>query len=130
MYMADIIYLILQILSWISISTVLIFLLSLWWLWILYIAMMNVKRALMQGDIPWQAKMLVVPTKWIFDVVEFFCNVVVCTVIFVDWPKEITVSDRLRRYHRNPTCPTWRMIIVNFIKPMIDPFDPTGTHIK
>lgn len=120
----------LEILSWISISTVLIFLLALWALWILYIAMMNVKRALMAGDIPWQAKLLVVPTKYVFDVVEFFCNVVVCTAVFLDLPKEVTVSDRLRRYHRDPLCPRWRMIIVNFIKPMIDPFDPAGTHIR
>jgi hypothetical protein len=128
--MIEVIYLTLEILSWVSISTVLIFLLSLWALWILYIAMMNVKRALMQGDIPWQAKLLVVPTRAIFDVIEFFCNVVVCTVVFLDLPKEITVSDRLRRYHRNNLCPKWRMVIVDFIKPMIDPFDPEGTHIK
>jgi hypothetical protein len=120
----------LEILSWISISTIVIFLLALWALWILYIAMMNVKRALMAGDIPWQAKLMVVPTKAVFDVVEFFCNVVVCTIVFFDLPKEVTVSDRLRRYHRNPNCPAWRMLIVNFIKPMIDTFDPAGTHIK
>jgi hypothetical protein len=119
-----------EILSLISLTTVSIFLLSLWALWVFYIAMMNIKRSyILHGDVPWQAKLLVIPTTVVFNIIEFFCNIVLCTIIFLDFPREITVSSRLRRYNSNPNCPKWRLCIVHFVKPMIDSFDPEGPHI-
>lgn len=120
---------VLNILSLVSISTVVFILWTLWALWILYVAMMNVQRAATNSALPWQAKMLVIPTTVVFDIIEFVANVVVCTLLFWDLPREITVSDRLRRYAQDPARAGWRMIGVNFIRPMIDPFDHKGPHI-
>ena len=120
---------ILNILSLVSIGSVAFTLWILWALWILYVAMMNVQRASTNGKLPWQANLLVIPTTLVFDVIEFIANVVVCTIILWDLPKEITVSDRLRRYAANPDRAGWRMSIVRFIKPMIDPFDHKGPHV-
>lgn len=119
----------LEILSWISISLISFILCTLWALWILYVAMMNVKGALIKDHLPWQAKILVYPTTLVFNVVEFIANVFACTMLFFDWPKELTVSDRLRRYSADPKKYGWRLWVVNFFKPMLDPFDPTGPHI-
>ena len=119
----------LEILSLISITLVSFILLTLWALWILYVAMMNVKGVTLDDHLPWQAKLLVYPTIVVFDIVEFIANVFACTILFLDLPKEITVSDRLRRYAADPEKYGWRLVIVNFIKPMLDPFDPTGPHI-
>lgn len=119
----------LELLSIISISFVILVLLILWALWILYVAMMNVKRVSETEKLPWQAKILLYPTIVVFDIVEFIANVFVCTIIFWDWPKEITVSDRLRRYKISHEKYSWRVRLVNFIKPMLDPFDPAGPHI-
>jgi hypothetical protein len=115
-------------------STVTIYLISfvlviLWALWVLYIAMMNIKRVAEIQTIPIRVKMLVYPTVILFEIIEFVANVFVCTLLFLDWPKEIRVSDRLRRYWRDPDKYGWRLHIVRFLKPMLDPFDPSGPHI-
>ena len=102
---------------------------TLWALWVLYIAMMNIKRVATTQTMPWRVRALVYPTMAVFEIVEFVANVVVLTVLFVDWPKEIRVSDRLRRYWSNPYRYGWRLHVVKFLKPMLDPFDPAGTHI-
>ena len=119
----------LELLSLISLSFIAFVLLTLWALWILYIAMMNVKRVSDTEKLPWQAKLLVYPTMALFEIVEVIANVVVCSIIFLDLPREHRVSDRLRRYFRRPKRYGWRIHIVLFIKPMLDPFDPSGPHI-
>jgi hypothetical protein len=119
----------LEILSLISVSFVVIVFLTLWALWVLYIAMMNIKRVAASQPMPIRVKMLVYPTMAIFEVVELFANVVILTVLFLDWPREKHVSDRLRRYWRRPAKYGWRLYIVRFLKPMLDPFDPSGPHI-
>jgi hypothetical protein len=119
----------LEILSLVSITTVLFMLWILWSLWILYVAMMNIKRVAAEQHMPLRVKLLVYPTMAMFEVVELVANLVVCTIIFLDWPRERHVSDRLRRYWRNPQRWGWRMHIVRFLKPMLDPFDPAGPHI-
>jgi hypothetical protein len=119
----------LEILSLISVSLLLFILGTLWALWILYVAMMNIKGSCAQGELPWQAKLMVIPTTLVFDLVEFVANVFVCTIIFLDWPREFTVSDRLRRYANNAQINGWQSWVLNFIRPMLDPFDPEGPHI-
>lgn len=121
---------ILSWISWISLGTVLTMIYILWCLWILYVAMMNIDRARNIDQLPWQAKIMVYPTVALFDIVELIANVIVCTPIFFDLPREVTVSDRLRRYAADPTSAgKYRMTLVNFVRPMLDPFDPDGPHI-
>jgi len=119
----------LELLSLISLGTVIFALGTLWALWVLYIAMMNIKRVAATQPMPIRVKMLVYPTMAVFEAVEFVANVIVLTVLFVDWPREIRVSDRLRRYWQRPARYGWRLHVVKFIKPMLDPFDPAGPHI-
>lgn len=104
-------------------------LLTLWALWVLYIAMMNIKRVAATQPMPIRVKLLVYPTMAVFELIELFANVVILTVLFFDLPKEKHVSDRLRRYWKNPYKYGWRLYIVRFLKPMLDPFDPAGPHI-
>ena len=120
---------ILNVVSLISVSTVAFMALTLWALWILYVAMMNIDRAMEIKELPLQAKLLVYPTKFVFDFVEIVANSFVCTLIFLDLPREFTVSDRLRRYYEKQEQAGWRMVLVNFVKPMLDPFDHKGPHI-
>ena len=93
--------------------------------------MMSVEHAYKKcnGALPWQAKAMVHPTGVVFTIVELIANYLVCTLVFFDLPREHTVSDRLRRYKENPEKYGWRLLIVNFLKPMLDPFDPDGDHI-
>jgi hypothetical protein len=119
----------LELLSIVSLGTVMFVLLTLWALWVLYIAMMNIKRVAATQPMPWRVRILVYPTMAVFEAVEFIANVIVLTVLFWDWPREIRVSDRLRRYWSNPYRYGWRLHVVKFLKPMLDPFDPAGSHI-
>jgi hypothetical protein len=119
----------LSFLSVISISYITFTLVILWALWVLYVAMMNVDRSMISQELPWQAKILVYPTKVLFDIVEVVSNTFICTLIFLDFPREFTVSDRLRRYYTDKTTSNWRLTIVHFVKPMLDPFDHKGPHI-
>ena len=119
----------LEILSLIYFSFTVFVLLVLWALWVLYIAMMNIKRVEATQPMPIRVKMLVYPTMAVFEVVEVIANVIVCTLLFLDLPKEVRVSDRLRRYWTDPEKYGWRLHIVKFLKPMLDPFDPAGPHI-
>ena len=119
-----------SLLSLIVPSFIIWMLIILWTLWILYVAMMHIERVIEISDIPWQAKMLVLPTLWIFHVVEFVANVIVCTIVFLDLPRERMVTHRLRRYRDNPDkYKAWRLKVVYFIKPMLNPFDHRGDHI-
>jgi hypothetical protein len=119
----------LELLSLISLSFILFVLLTLWALWVLYIAMMNIKRVAATQSMPVRVKLLVYPTMAVFEAIEVIANVIILTVLFLDWPRERHVSDRLRRYWRNPYRYGWRLHIVKFLKPMLDPFDPAGPHI-
>ena len=119
----------LYILQIVSLSTIIFTLLILWALWILYVAMMNIELAVEKGPLPWQSKFMVYPTMFIFEIIEFIANVIICSLIFLDPPRELTVSDRLRRYYIHQEKYGWRMVIVKFIKPMLDPFDHKGPHI-
>lgn len=127
--MENLIYSTLTFLLWTWAGTVTFVLLTLWSLWILYVAMMNINAVSQVQSLPWQSKLLVYPTVVVFEIVELIANILVCTLIFLDFPQEWTVSERLRRYKRNPERAGWRMLLVKFIKPMLDPFDPTGPHI-
>lgn len=119
----------LELFSLVSLSLVGFILGTLWALWVLYIAMMNIKRVAATQPMPLRVKMLVYPTMAVFEVIEVIANVIVCTILFLDLPREVRVSDRLRRYYRRPDRYGWRLHIVLFLKPMLDPFDPTGPHI-
>jgi hypothetical protein len=109
-------------------------LLSLWVLWVLYVAGMWIDKVSKEATLEWQAKLLILPTAFVLAAVEIVVNVFVCTFLFVDLPKEITVTKRLRRYfYQSPPDYTrlgkWRMFLVRFLKPMLDPFDHKGPHI-
>ena len=119
----------LDILSIVSASLLTFVLVTLWALWVLYIAMMNIKRVEATQPLPIRVRLLVYPTIAVFEIVEIVANVIVCTILFLDWPREHRVSDRLRRYSRQPNTAGWRLQIVKFLKPMLDPFDPAGPHI-
>ena len=118
-----------DILPVVSLGLLIFILCVLWALWVLYIAMMNIKRVAATQSMTWRVKILVYPTIAVFEIVEFVANVVVLTVLFFDWPREIRVSNRLRRYWHNPYRYGWRLHVVKFLKPMLDPFDPAGPHI-
>lgn len=51
-------------------------------------------------------------------------NIIVMTVILIELPQELTVTARLKRHHAESTG--WRLAVVLWFEPLLDPYDPAG----
>lgn len=101
-------------------------------LWVYYLAVMNVKRAIDAGTCPvvtkWVAYLTLLPPALLLD---WALNMLL-TAPFADWPagwREL-VTGRLKRYaYEAQHLGTWRQrAAVHFAK-FLDAFDPSGRHI-
>lgn len=98
-------------------------------LWLFYLAVMNLKRAKDAGTLPRAALWAGYPILFAGLLLDLLVNLIVATVVFFDWPKELTVTARLKRYVR--TMPdSWRAKAAQwFAVHFLDTFDPSGRHI-
>ena len=96
-------------------------------LWLFYIAVMNLKRVRDEGKLSRFAAVLGYPVLFIGLLLDFIVNVVVMTPLLLEMPQEMTVTARLKRHLKESTG--WQLAVVHFLKPILDPFDPSGTHI-
>lgn len=56
-------------------------------------------------------------------------NVVVGTALFLDPPRELLMTDRLKRYVSSESADSWRRVTAGWIcKHLLDQFDPDGDH--
>jgi hypothetical protein len=95
-------------------------------LWILYLAVMNLKRVRNLGLLHPVVKFLGYPILAVGIFLDVFLNIFVLTVLFLDPPKDLTISGRLSRYLKNPS---WRTKVAKPFEYLLDPFDPDGDHI-
>lgn len=96
--------------------------------WLFYLAVMNLKRAKDAGTISRIALFLGYPVLFVGLLFDLTVNVVVCTVLFLDLPKEALMTARLKRY--NETDTGWRkQLALWFASNLLDVFDPSGKHI-
>lgn len=96
-------------------------------LWVFYIAVMNIKRVSDAGKLTPFAKALAMPVALMGITVDIAANWLVFTVVLLELPKETTVTARLKRHHRESGG--WRLAVVLFLEPILDPFDPSGDHV-
>lgn len=96
-------------------------------LWVFYLAVMNLARAKRNGLLNKTALVLGTPLLVVGYLVDFLMNVTVMTVVLLEWPKETTVTARLKRHNKESTG--WRLAIVKWFEPILDPYDPSGDHI-
>ena len=87
-----------------------------------YLACMNLSKARSEGTLSTVAYIVGYPV-----LLDFLVNVVVFTVILFEWPKELTVTRRLKRHIK---LGGWRAKVAAWLaKYILDPFDPSGRHI-
>ena len=102
-------------------------------LYVFYCAVMNIKRVRDEGKLTWFGKVLGYPTLYIGLCLDMLVNVFVMTVVLLELPHEFTVTSRLKRHHLESigdSCLNkWRMSVVKFFEPVLDPLDPSGDHI-
>jgi hypothetical protein len=95
-------------------------------LWILYLAVMNLKRVKNLGKLHPAAFYLGVPVFAVGITLDVLLNIFVMTVILLELPKELTITARLQRHNKTDG---WRKYIAKILEPILDPFDPSGDHI-
>ena len=96
-------------------------------LWVFYLAVMNLKRVRDAKKLTPLAMYLGYPVLITGYALDFLVNVFVMTLLMLELPQETTVTSRLKRHHKQSTG--WRLSIVLFLEPLLDPFDPSGNHV-
>lgn len=113
-------------------------------LWIYYLAVMSLKRAKDAGQLSKTGLILGTTVLITGRVLDLICNILL-SVILLEWPRELTVTKRLKR-HNNATIyeitpdtgirgrlsvylGRWRKAVAQWVEPLLDPFDPSGDHI-
>lgn len=97
-----------------------------WLLWIFYTAVMRLKQVRDAGKLTTAMKVFGYPVLILGLLLDFFVNVVFASIIFVEIPKEWTVSARLTRLSSGSG---WRAKVANSIRvALLDEIDPAGIH--
>lgn len=96
-------------------------------LYVFYCAVMNIKRVRDMGKLTKFGMVLGYPTLFIGLVLDFLCNTLVMTILFLEIPQEWTVTARLKRHNQNNDG--WRTDLARWFEPILDPIDPSGNHI-
>lgn len=98
-------------------------------MWILYLAVMNLKRARDDGKLSKPAYYLGLPLLYGGLAIDILCNLTLMTLIMLELPRELTVSSRLSR-HSHDSSGYRKKIAVWIGTNLLDAFDPSGKHIK
>lgn len=102
--------------------------LLLWVTWVMYLAYASLEGAYKRGQVGKVAKVLAIPLLLVFWPLDVLFNVTLFSVMFWEWPKELTITARLSRHHRESTG--WRYKMAKwFGAELLDPYDADGHHI-
>lgn len=97
-------------------------------LWLLYLAVMALQRARDAGALSHFATTAGMALMYFGLAWDVLCNLLVVTVIFVEVPRELTVSARLRRLVKGKEG--WRkQLAIWYAVTLLNPFSPGGPHI-
>lgn len=96
-------------------------------LYVFYCAVMNIKRVSDAGKLTLVGKVFGYPTLLIGVTLDALCNIFVMSIVLFELPKELLVTTRLKRHHKESTG--YRLAVVKFFEPVLDPLDPSGDHI-
>lgn len=102
--------------------------LSIYILWLFYLAVMILKQAKDNGIISKPALLLGTPVLIIGYIIDAIVNFTVMSVLFLEPPFELTVTKRLCRHLESRG---WKYKIAFwFCSNLLDTFDPSGKHCK
>lgn len=101
--------------------------LSCWLCWVFYVCVMRLQMLRDSGTLTAGQKVFGYPTLFVGLILDVVLNLILCTIIFVELPREFTVSSRLWR-HSNAEK-SWRQKVALFIRTqLLDTADPRGYH--
>lgn len=101
--------------------------LSPWILWILFTAVMRLQMVRDEGKLTKAQKVFGYPALAVGLLLDFSLQVTLASVMFLEVPKELTVSARLWRWSNSG--PSWRQKLALAIRTgLLDSIDPRGIH--
>lgn len=101
---------------------------SMYALWVFYLAVMNLKRARDAGYLVGFVYYLAQPVVLVGILTDIFVNLFVCSLIFLERPRESLVTSRLKRHINSEG---WRSSVAAWIcVNLLNKFDPSGNHCK
>lgn len=101
---------------------------SIYVLWLFYLAVMNLAKAKESGTLSKTALYLGFPIFIVGYALDIFVNVFVMSFLFLEVPKEWTVTGRLKR-HIYFSPGGWREALASwFCHNLLNSFDPNGRH--
>jgi len=96
-------------------------------LWALYLMATNLDRAVHDGTLTAVGRALGAPIVAVAFVVDVLYNLIFGTVLYLALPRDVTLSQRAKRYYRQPG---WRGNLSRWLgKHLLNPFDRTGDHL-
>ena len=100
--------------------------LALWYLYAVVMALASA-RDRYTGTLPWPIRALGYPALGVGLAIDLVVNVLLCTPLFLELPREFTVSGRLWRLSNGE--PSWRQRTALWLRVnLLDPLDPSGIH--
>lgn len=97
-------------------------------LWLFFLAVMNLQRARDSGTLSRPAFYLGMPLLYLGLVIDFLVNTFVATIVFLEVPKEVTLTARLSRHISGSG---YRKRLAKWVcTNLLDAFDPSGCHCK
>lgn len=101
---------------------------SLYYCWVLFLAVMALYRAKLAGTLTITQKILGYPLLYFALFVDTLVNLGPCTLLFgFDLPKEWLTTFRLIRLKKDTG---WRGKLARYLCRQLDNIDPTGCHCK
>ena len=95
--------------------------------WFVYIGVMGIYRAHLDGRLSGVVKALCWPAVIVGLVMDIAANIFIATLVFVELPRELLVTTRLTRHMKKASG--WRYKFAEQVcTHLLDVFDPTGKH--
>lgn len=102
-------------------------LVALYALWLFYLALTNLYRAKRAGTIRSVSLWMGYPILIVGALLDLLVNLVIMTVVFVELPRELLVTQRLCRHIKDGSG--WRNKLAYWIcHNLLNAFDPSGDH--
>lgn len=102
--------------------------LACWLLWVFYVAVMRLKQVREAGHLTTAMKAFGYPLLIVGLVLDVAVNVVLGSLILLEFPKEWTLSARLWRWS-NEADGGWRRKLATAVRVgLLDNIDPSGVH--
>lgn len=98
-------------------------------LWYLYAVVMALKQGVDRWPttLPLPVRVLGYPALFVGLAIDLYVTLIICTLLFLQLPREWTVSGRLWRISNQP--PSWRQRTALWLRVnLLDPLDPSGVH--